>query len=360
MAIRRLKKPKETIIRPPRELARPRITFGKIVYIIILIILIVSGVRWLFNRTYFINAPGVMDAVKAEIATTKAMRIKDIPVDIDRQVTKGQTLVRFDPSDLRKEMVRSQHRHADKIFSLDEDISETREKLALARIQRDEMTDRVQYIRWKNKLARQLLEKGAATRDELENYPKTVTPYKSQLLQMEVKIARYQNRLNNLSKRKRQLEDELNTALSVYEEKMSDLLIRSPLDGVVTDIFHKPGEVAHVDEPIMNVADPKKLFVRAYYDESEQDVLNVDQIVQIEFENGRISRGRIKKLLPETQPLPSEYQKQMGRIDRAVVAQIAPLKSSDWIPFIRSKVQVRFRRDWKTYKWPMFNRRDAD
>ncbi|HEU4636251.1 MAG TPA: efflux RND transporter periplasmic adaptor subunit [Edaphobacter sp.] len=143
---------------------------------------------------------------------------------------------------------------------------------------------------------KQLQQKGAASTSEVtaaEQRLQTATTTLQNLQQ------RQTNRYSTTDKSKVQAQvNDARAAVSAAQSTYSNANIRTPIDGTVYSIPITDYDFVNAGEPLMDVADLKRIQVRAYFDEPEIGKLAVGQAVKILWDakpnqvwHGHISRA---------------------------------------------------------------------
>jgi multidrug resistance efflux pump len=79
----------------------------------------------------------------------------------------------------------------------------------------------------------------------------------------------------------------------------------SPIDGTISHIFKKAHEIALENEQIISVNLPAdNIIVKAYFDQKDLHKLKINDVVNVKFANGKISKGRIQRFYFDSYELP--------------------------------------------------------
>ena len=165
-----------------------------------------------------ISATGLVEALPGAafaIVAPQPARIAEITKNIGDPVQSGEPLVRFEFPSLRAQTA----------------VSEAAVKSADLRVKQAQLTrDRI----------RMLVDKGAASRNELDDASREL-----EAAEAELAIAK--------------------AAFDTVEAQGENTMIRAPFDGTVTERLHNPGDIVRADEsdPILRLIDPKQVQVRA-------------------------------------------------------------------------------------------------
>lgn len=162
-----------------------------------------------------ISATGLVDALPGAAFTIVApepARIAEVTKNIGDPVKSGEALVHLEFPSLRAQTV----------------VSEAAVKSAELRVKQAQLTHgRVQM----------LIDKGAASRSELDDASREVEAAEAELTTAKA-------------------------ALGVVVAQSGNAIIRAPFDGTVTERLHNPGDVVRPDEPILRLIDPRQVHVR--------------------------------------------------------------------------------------------------
>jgi hypothetical protein len=128
--------------------------------------------------------------------------------------------------------------------------------------------------------------------------------------------------------------------------RLRETVLYAPVDGLVTRIHMREGEVARVGEPIVEIADLSGAFIRAYFDGREEGDIVVGEEVTIEFQNGMETTGRIRRVHRATRPLPDQFLNPYERQERYIIAEITPTRGRLWPAILETRATVRLMRSW--------------
>jgi HlyD family secretion protein len=118
-------------------------------------------------------------------------------------------------------------------------------------------------------------------------------------------------------RRLRAQEREARAALALAEKRLSDMQILSPITGIVTERRAEPGEVVLPGEPLLEVADRRRLWVRVYLREKEYGQVKVGDRVEIRCDSfpDRLFPGRVRSIAQEAEYTPRSVQTREERVD---------------------------------------------
>ncbi len=230
---------------------------------LLLVIAIVSLIGWIVLKPEPIMLQGQAEATEVRVSGKIPGRIKKFMVSEGMNVNKGDTLVFIDSPELdaklmqansAKDAASAQNQKANK-GARSEQIAGAYElwQKAEVGVKLAEKT----YNRVQNMFAEGVIP--AQKRDEAE------AKYKAALATSRAAKSQYDMAINGAEK-----EDKLATlalvnraigAVSEVESYLSETMLVSPIDGEVSDVFPKQGELVGSGAPIMNIVDLSDIWV---------------------------------------------------------------------------------------------------
>ncbi|MFL5752052.1 MAG: hypothetical protein ACJ76F_01490 [Bacteroidia bacterium] len=136
----------------------------------------------------------------------------------------------------------------------------------------------------------------------------------------------------------------INPKLSFSDELLTeDKYFRAPIDGVITRIFIHQYETALKSEDILTIHKDHPAFIKAYFEQEDLRYFKVGDEFDIEFPDGTVSRGVLKRFYIATYVLPEEFQKKYEPTTRSIAADIYPVKSDEmikWRTFYKMSVDI--------------------
>jgi multidrug resistance efflux pump len=213
--------------------------------------------------------------------------------------------------------------------------------------------------------AEQLLESGAITRSEAKPTADALSKARSsaELLASELELAWVQlgavvdSDIAQAGSRIRELEGDLATwdarraAAGVAgrggDESggvLEESVLVAPLSGLVTLMYEKEEEVVRMGDPVLKIADLRDVFIKAQFPGVDEGAVSTGAVATIEFENGDATRGRIRRVYPDTEPLRVEYKRTYGPHERFITAEVVPLGDDNWSRILQTKADVVLRK----------------
>lgn len=226
---------------------------------------------------------GVVEATRVQVPALTGGRINRLNVDTGVQVEEGQVIASIDTLELslRKEQLEGTLEE----IEAQEKLADTR--LEKARNDRDYLRQR--YQRFSELLARESVTQQAV--DDLEN--------KLQAAQMAYKSARQQ--FNTITAKKKQLKAQF----KLLNKKISDAEITAPLAGTISEKYFETGEAVPPLNPVAEIIDLEKVWVKIYVSEMLLPEIKVGQEVSIEADGLKKSlTGNISWINPKAEFTP--------------------------------------------------------
>ena len=238
---------------------------------------------------------GVVEAVRERaLAFASGGTVADVPVEEGDAVAAGEVLVRLDTAELERSLASTRSSLASARAELERTVAQLRvDRLdaasAVAQAE-DRLLQAQADLRAREgdlSRAERLFELGAASRDEVQNARDARDTAARAVDQAELALESAQERLANqesLAEAQRSSAEArvagLETDLANLQERLDDAELTAPFDGVVARLTVEPGDPAGT-QPVVTVADPSELRVRASFDENRASELAVGQPADI-------------------------------------------------------------------------------
>lgn len=117
------------------------------------------------------------------------------------------------------------------------------------------------------------------------------------------------------------------TQIAALDDRIARCRIASPIAGVVLAKYAEAGELAAVGKPLLKVADPEHLYLRAYFTSEQLAAIRVGDAVTVTADFGGDQRydyeGRITWISPESEFTPKTIQTRDSRANLVYAAKIA-------------------------------------
>ena len=99
-------------------------------------------------------------------------------------------------------------------------------------------------------------------------------------------------------------------------------------------------------EPVIAVTDPSKLFVKTYFNESDEGKIHVGEKARVVFENGDKYEGEIRVIYRASQILPKMYRGYYEDREAPIVAEVFLLTDKPPAQTLGTRAKVLLKRPW--------------
>lgn len=294
---------------PPRK-----VPWGKLLYFSLLGVFLLFLGWWGWTRVRYMEAPALVQYREFLVQSTEPGRVQSIPTKIGDLVSPRTVVATLDVT--RRGM---DQWSPDMIFRIQDSIQKIIAQETAASQELALKKGLAATLRAERQRAGNLLEQGVV---KYSDYKKLDLDYQS----MAAAVGELQARVEALQQERRVLEGIYQQHLPPGGRQLVEL--KPATWGIVIKREREPGDVVLSGEPVLTLIDPESLFVKAFFPEKYQSVLNVGDKAVIILPDGSTERGEVYKLYPASEPLPPEYQKYYMTKQRAIVAEII-LKSAD-------------------------------
>lgn len=118
---------------------------------------------------------------------------------------------------------------------------------------------------------------------------------------------------------------------------------KSPMSGIATRIYIHGYETALKNEEIMALHEAQPAYIKAYFEQEDLRYFKEGDLFTIEFPDGTISKGILRRFYIATYTLPEEFQKKYEPTTRSIAGDIYPLDSLEikkWKTFYKMGVDI--------------------
>lgn len=118
---------------------------------------------------------------------------------------------------------------------------------------------------------------------------------------------------------------------------------RSPMNGIATRIYIHGYETALKSEEIMALHEAQPAYIKAYFEQEDLRYFKEGDLFSIEFPDGTVSKGILRRFYIATYTLPEEFQKKYEPTTRSIAADIYPLDTLEikkWKTFYKMSVDI--------------------
>jgi len=328
-----------------RFVVSKKINWDRIVYFTLLIVLLVVVVRYSYFKIFYVKADGQVIFNSVDIQTLNDSRIVSLPVHEGDEVKIGDTL-----------------------FVYEEDNGEEKDNSSIS------LNHSGSSNNWKEKEYIEINNEIQIKNNELNFMMKKLIRLKTEEEKVKnevmvdalpkVEYHRLKNSINDLDQEiqlvKKEIEILMNKLISIRNVRLlsssnvvgtsransSELpkVFISPIEGFISKIFKENYEVALRSDVVMHLYQPKGVIVKAFFQQKDYNQIKKGDIVEVEFPDGRLTKGIISMVLYETNRLPEEFQKKFEPTTRVINADIVPFSKKDlmfWKKYNKLSVIVR-------------------
>lgn len=346
---------------------KKRINWDRIIYIILLIIIVLFGGRYMINRFLYVNATGHILFEKRNIRNVDDCQLLKFMVGEGDSVKAGDTLFVYMEDDddgnggggfsssagsnpLSISVSQGGDGNNDwtikEIYNLKKTISSNR-----IRVNENEKLLEL-YKKQKAKLKEQVI-LDLAPRSKIDELDESMheVEFEIQRLKSEISDASaFINTLSNMGpvKANKNVTNIKNGGKNGGygagngEDEYKKYYL-SPIDGTITKINFQSMEVALKSEIILSIHKPENIYIKAFFDQSDLKNVSIGDELEIEFPDGTTSKGKIKRFYYATNALPEEFQKKYEPVTRTLLADIIPSSTNElkkWRTFYRMGVKI--------------------
>jgi len=345
----------------------------------IAVLLVVAGLGGMIAYSKFRPVPdrvsGFIEADEIRVGSRVGGRVSQVRVEEGQRVKAGEVLVELEPFDLQQlaeearatlaareaqyqrmksglrdeEVAQAKARYDQLKATLDQLVAGPRkEELDAARAELQVAQAQLQLARVNFDRMRRLAETNAASREDLDRATEALGVAQGQIALKEAKLAlleagtreeeiraaqaraeeaRLAYQLADKGFRKEEIDkaraarDAAQSALDVVNQQLAELVIRSPVDGVVEAMELHTGDLTSPSAPVLSIMDVRHLWVRAYVPENRLNI-EVGQGVSVAVDSfpGRRFPAKVTfvsrqaEFTPSNVQTPEERSKQVFRI----------------------------------------------
>jgi HlyD family secretion protein len=317
-------------------------------------LVVVATIAWLFiHRSAPFVAGGMARGEQREIAADNGGRLLSLPVRLFEEVRLGQTLAVLEDdriqaqlataaaetARLRAELSAAEDRlpreaealaatqaAAARRFALDVEQTRIRELELVVSIETDRITQRWWQYRVDRLMG--LRDLDSAATDELENAQTTFAALQKQIAENEKSLSQLRLDLTEARQRRDSFAqihptapaiekalEPLRAAVTVQERRITELsigqamlVLRSPIDGVVSELLRRPGETVMPGQAILTVSMQQPMEIVAFATANQVNQINVGMPVELALVRcgspTPVARSRVIGIGPAAQALP--------------------------------------------------------
>ncbi|MCA9734629.1 HlyD family efflux transporter periplasmic adaptor subunit [candidate division KSB1 bacterium] len=350
MHVKRLKKHNASLVQSAREHKRTNaIPWGKLIYLSLVLIAIFKAGSWVYRNSLFIEATGYIFTETSFVETPVPGTIVKINCAVNDDVKRGDPLIYLagygsdSPPESRYLSVSSQATIRRRLVEAENEQKIIGKEISLLR---SDLSTREQ----EKKRSTELLKAGAISLSQFNKISQKVKETNDKITLLRTK--------SNASRRLiAALNIELSKAAGIgngynfksaipdsIEHWPEDRILHAPIDGKVTAILRKIGEIAQPGEPAVEIASIENYVIKAFFETNAEGEFQLGDQVRVQYGNGDRSLGVVQKIYAAADATPHVFRGQFAAPRNMIVAEILPLEDAPLKHILAMKVRVFVKR----------------
>lgn len=314
-------------------------------YLTILIILVISFIRWLLTPIFFDFAHGILLQEKYDVQFTDDVQILEYCVSEDQLVQVGDTLFSYE------KFSQNSNYNQVKIDSVQLLLTYNNNKTDLialdAQIQKRALFLKALYSRlsfWKSEKDKKekLVYLNVITSNELANVDRSIDDVKYEIATTK---AEYQTLINERNKIEKSISksNQLNLVSQQFTQEKKYFI--SPVDGEIDRIIIPENQIYYKPSKVFSIIKPN-FFVRAYIEMTDLDQFEIGDDVIIELPYGRKKlSGIVNKMYAVSEEKDEIINKKaITDYKHGIVVEIIPSNKEGWNNLKLSNIPVKIRK----------------
>lgn len=310
-----------------------------------------------FGGTRVGTTSGTVEAIRQEISPIETAPLKVLRVKVGDRVRAGDVIAEMDASildaDLTVLKLDAERQFMDSVARIESDLRSTRLQEAETRGEHEVLA--AELARMEDLLEKRLVDAAsvAEVRARERALARALEIFPDTLAQIEKNLAETRERALASSASmgdSKQLEElalhspAVRDGLAFLQRRRESYILRAIRDGIVSEIFHRPGNVVPAGMPIATLVEEKAALVIAFLPETMAREVSVGMEAYLTHTAllGSVVRARIVALSPEILGLPTRINPVPGRTYRGRRIVIEPLEENDFFP--GESLNVQFER----------------
>ncbi len=354
-------KRKESVIRGSEVEQRKKksqFNWDRLIYFILLFLLVFFLARYIVNNYLYVEANGQIFFDSIDIRNTDDCRVIKFFKEEGDSVEIGDSLFSFLPDEPEGsfnaygtyEYAMTQKKEGDvswaerEIFKALEEVKYNKHLISEKQKLIAGLESELERIR--NEVMLDVL-----PRYKLDEQQAKITQLKYEISNLDANNRLLNASIGQLQKMKRNLGAKGNASgnnngngIGGFGSGNPDRIFYSPLEGTITNILKNEYEVALKEEVIITIHRPDNVYIKGFFKQSDLKFLHVNDTVDLDFPDGSVGKGYIKRFYFATYQLPDEFQKKYEPTTRSLSADIFPINSKElasWKKYWKMGVVIR-------------------
>jgi HlyD family secretion protein len=295
--------------------------------VVLATVLLLSACQWQGEAgDGAIDLSGTVDARQVALAFQVGGRLKTLHADEGDKVQAGQTVAELDPSDYQLAEQRSEAEAESARMALAALEAGTRpQELRVAESTVAQAQSELQYADSEVKRVTVLVPKQLASQEQLDQAQLHYNVAWSTLEQARHKLAllREGPRQEDIKRARAEL-DARKAALDSARRQLGYTTLKSPVDGVISLRQAEAGQVVAPGQPVLQLTELSKPWVRAYLRESDLARVKVGQAAEVRVDGlpNKVFRGHLGYISPEAEFTPKTVETRELRVDLVYLIKV--------------------------------------
>lgn len=324
--------------------------WDRIIYFIVFFALLFGLGYYAFTRLFYVNAQAQVLYENVEIRLLNDARIMEYFTHEDDTIQFGDTLFRYsedhgdDQSNVNINAQRSGSDNPAYNWVIRE-IFTVEEKINSKKSEKEQCTALIKSYKQEVEKLKTSVSLGVLPQSRLDVRENDIIKLKAQVQRLDSEISQLNHSLSDLKTKIPSFHNGDSASISMdMGNVQNEKFFLSPFEGTVNRIFIRQFETSLKSETILSLHRDSPIFVRAFFDQADIDVLQPGDEFLLEFPDGTQSIGVLKRFYYSTIPLPIEFQKRYEPITRSIGGDIYPKDSTQaalWKNFYKMNVVVK-------------------
>ena len=321
-----------------------KINWDRIIYLSLLIFVLVVVVRYSYYKLFYVKADGQIIFNSVDIQTLNDSRIVSLPVHEGDEVKIGDTLFIYEEDNGNEDNASvSVTQSGTSNNWKQKELIEVNKEIQLKNNEMNFMTKKLIRLKNEEEKVKNEVMVDALPKVEYHRLKNSINDLDQEIQLIKKEIEILMNKLNSIRNVKAFSSSNSIGGLGGNTSESPDVFI-SPIEGFISKIFKENYEVTLRSEVVMHLYQPKGVIVKAFFQQKDYNQIKKGDLVEVEFPDGRITKGIISMVLYETNRLPEEFQKKFEPTTRVINADIVPFSKKDlmfWKKYNKLSVIVR-------------------
>lgn len=299
-----------------------RVNIPRIIYFIVLIFIAVLLVYYFAERNVFVSGKGLVLSDNIQVTIDDDVEIMKLNYNVGDKVKAGDTIIVYcskTQAKSGKEILSRLYKEENSYLS---DKYLYRRNIKLKEIKRDHYKRKLKQALAYLVRTKEEVKLNISKADEIKRIKEKISDYKLELSYLDNEIVYLKKYVRNKGVVFSHSKDSL---LVKYNEAISRLYMKTPVDGTVKNIFKKRGMQAYRNDPLIEINNGEGVAVIAYFSQEDIHYLKLDTELKIYFNDGESSYGRITEISEPVVNYDSTGEPQLGE-NMKIKVKISPVE----------------------------------